>query len=140
MICEKCKKDIPDDSDFCPHCGEVPHGEVKKTKVRTSEVEVFVDEVDEEIARRKKAIPLYIGLIVLGGFLSTFAALRALTDFISTGDRFFFQMVHSFVTTPSVLLAAWGIVGIALAGNRKIATRTIQKKKKKAEELKNKTK
>ncbi len=60
MYCQKCGKTIPDDSQFCPYCGDVPYGEVKKTKVRTSEVEVFVDEVDEEIARRKKSIPLYI--------------------------------------------------------------------------------
>ncbi len=130
MICEKCKKDIPDDAVFCPYCGDVPHGEAKKTKVRTSEVEVFVDEIDEEIARRKKAIPLYIGLIVLGAFLSIFGALRALTNFISSGDRMFFGMAYSFVVSPAILLAAWGIVGIAIAGNRKIARKTLQKKKK----------
>lgn len=140
MYCQKCGKTIPDDSQYCPHCGDVPYGEAKKTKVRTSEVEVFVDEVDEEISRRKKAVPLYIGLIVLGAFSSVFATIRALVNFISFGDVFFFQMVHTFVTTPSVLLAAWGIVGIALSGNRKIAKKTLQKKKKKAEELRGKLK
>ena len=139
MYCQKCGKTIPDDSQFCPYCGDVPYGEVKKTKVRTSEVEVFVDEVDEEIARRKKSIPLYIGLIILGAFLSIFATIRGLTNMISVGDIVFFQMVHVFVTTPSVLLAAWGIVGIALSGNRKIAKKSLQKKKKKAEELREKT-
>ncbi len=140
MYCQKCGKTIPDDSQFCPYCGDVPYGEVKKTKVRTSEVEVFVDEVDEEIARRKKAVPLYIGLIVLGAFLSVFGAIRALTNFISYADIFFFQMVYSFVVVPAIFLAAWGIVGIALSGNRKIAKKTLQKKKKFAEELRQKTK
>jgi hypothetical protein len=108
--------------------------------VRTSEVEVFVDEVDEEIARRKKAVPLYIGLIVLGAFLSVFGAIRALSNFISYADIFFFQMVYSFVVVPAIFLAAWGIVGIALSGNRKIAKKTLQKKKKLAEELRQRTK
>ena len=140
MYCQKCGKTIPDDSQFCPYCGDVPYGEVKKTKVRTSEVEVFVDEVDEEIARRKKSIPLYIGLIVLGAFLSTFGALRALNRMLSFTDIFFFQMVYIFVVVPAILLAAWGIVGIALSGNRKIAKKTLQKKKKLAEELRQRTK
>jgi predicted nucleic acid-binding Zn ribbon protein len=134
MYCQKCGKTIPDDAQFCPDCGEVPYGESKKTKVRTSEVEVFVDEVDEEIARRKKAVPLYIVLIVLGCVVSTVTIFRTLTNFISTGDVFYFNLSYSMITTPSILLAAWGVVGLAIAGNRKIAMRTLQKKKKIAEE------
>ena len=40
MICDKCKKDIPDNSEFCPYCG---YNLIKSESKKTNEQDVLTE-------------------------------------------------------------------------------------------------
>lgn len=133
MLCESCGKEIPEKALFCPYCSEQVAKQCTPIKIKTEEVEVFVDEVDEELSHRMKWLPLFIGMIVVGTGLFIFSIITALKRAI-LGDVQAYRFIHGFVSAPAVLLIAAGIVLLVLACSRKQATKAAQKKKKALEE------
>jgi len=133
MLCESCGKEIPDKALFCPYCSEQVAKQCTPVKIKTEEVEVFVDEVDEELSHRMKWLPLYIVMIVVGTGSLVYSFSTALKRAI-LGDLQAYRFIHGFVTFPAILLIAAGIVLLVLACSRKQATRAAQKKKKALED------
>jgi|GEM_PF-2216487 len=133
MLCESCGKEIPERALFCPYCSEQVAKQCTPVKIKTEEVEVFVDEVDEELSHRMKWLPLYIGMIVVGTGLFIYSILAALQRAI-LGEVLAYRYIHGFVFAPAVLIVAAGIVLLVLACSRKQATKAAQKKKKALEE------
>ncbi|MCX5775750.1 MAG: zinc ribbon domain-containing protein [Firmicutes bacterium] len=133
MFCENCGKEIPDRALFCPYCNEQVTTQCAPVKIKTEEVEVFVDEVDEELSHRMKWLPVYIVMIVAGTGLFIFSIIAALQRAI-LGEMLAYRYIHGFISAPAVLLTAAGIVLLILACSRKQATKAAQKKKKALEE------
>ena len=62
MVCEKCRKIIPNDSDFCPHCGK------KQEKTYTEKEYVVNDNnknISSELSTKRKIIGIAITVIIL---------------------------------------------------------------------------
>lgn len=69
MLCRNCGKEIPDDSRFCPVCGE-KIGDINITKNETSSVDkttMPIIEIIKKIKRHKRIyIIIFITIVILG--------------------------------------------------------------------------
>ena len=61
MFCKKCGKNIPNDSDFCPHCGQ----SIEKVNIKTGDLASDnKSNTDNEIGTKRKIIGIAIAVII----------------------------------------------------------------------------
>ena len=62
VFCKKCGKNIPNDSDFCPHCGQ----SIEKVNIKTGDLASDnKNNTDNEIGTKRKIIGIAIAVIIL---------------------------------------------------------------------------
>jgi hypothetical protein len=83
MICEKCKNEIPDDSDFCPICGsQVKQPNIDKKKVHD---------------RPRPSMAKYA---IIGGVLIVVVLLGILYSFTQKSGTIYIDVVQKYMDTP----------------------------------------